>query len=153
MSGLAYCLQSVNNQSVAAVGESRSMFIWTVIKRSVGIGCMIVGLVFYGMKGMLAGVVFNSWFSYFVNISLVSKYIGYKSIDQIHSIAPVAVASVVAAGASYYVGSLLNLSLYLDGIVKLVVYVFLYTGWSLVFKPEAFTYFWSIIPDRLRIIK
>ena len=153
LSGLAYCLQSVNNQSIAAVGESRAMFIWTVIKRSVGIGCMIAGLVFYGMKGMLAGVVFNSWFSYFVNISLVSKYIGYKSGDQILSIAPVAIVSVISAVASYCVGSLLDLSMYPDGIVKFVVFVLLYAAWSLIFKPEAFTYFLSIIPNRLRIHK
>lgn len=153
LSGLAYCLQSVNNQSIAAVGESRAMFIWTVIKRSVGIGCMIAGLVFYGMKGMLAGVVFNSWFSYFVNISLVSKYIGYKSGDQILSIAPVAIVSVISAVASYCVGSLLDLSMYPDGIVKFVVFVLLYAAWSLIFKPEGFTYFLSIIPNRLRIHK
>ena len=59
IAGLAYCLQAVNNQSVAAVGESRAMFIWTVIKRTVGIGFIIGGLVLFGMKGLLVGVVLN----------------------------------------------------------------------------------------------
>lgn len=150
IAGLAYCLQSVNNQSVAAVGESRAMFIWTVIKRTVGIGFIIGGLVLFGMKGLLVGVVLNSWFSYLVNISLVSKYIGYKWTDQLLSILPVMVASVVSALVAYGVGWLLNSSMYVDGIVKLFVYVMIYMGWSLIFKPEAYNYFLTIIPKKFR---
>ena len=150
IAGLAYCLQGVNNQSVAAVGESRAMFIWTVIKRAVGIGFMIVGLVWFGMKGLLVGVVLNSWFSYLVNISLVSKYIGYKWTDQLLSILPVTIASVVSAVVAYVVGLLLKLPMYPDGIVKLFVYVMIYMGWSLVFKPESYTYFLTIIPAKFR---
>lgn len=150
LSGLALCLQSVNNQSVAAVGESRAMFIWTVIKRAVGIGVIIVGLVLFGMKGLLVGMVLSSWFSYLVNISLVSKFVGYKWSDQLLSIMPVLIASVVSAVAAFIVGYFLNLSMYPDGIVKLFVYVMVYMGWSLVFKPEAYNYFLTIIPARFR---
>ena len=150
LAGLAFCLQSVNNQSVAAVGKSRAMFIWTVIKRAVVIGIMIVGLVFWGMKGLLVGVVLNSWFSYFVNIGLVSKYVGYKWSDQLLSIMPVAIASVVSAVAAFLVGHFLNFSMYLDGIVKLFVYVMIYMGWSLIFKPEAYNFFLTIIPAKFR---
>ena len=150
IAGLAFCLQSVNYQSIAAIGKSRVMFIWTVIKRSVGIGFMVVGLVWFGMKGLLVGVVLNSWFSYFVNISLVSKYVGYKWTDQLLNIMPVAIASVVSAVAAYFVGRLLGLSMYPDGIVKFFVYVILYVGWSLIFKPEAYNYFLTIIPSKFR---
>ena len=150
LSGLALSLQSVNNHAVAAVGESRSMFIWTVIKRAVGLGFVIVGLVFFEMKGLLVGVVLGSWFSYFVNISLVSKYVGYKWTDQLLNIMPVAIASVVSAVVAYFVGRLLNLSMYPDGIVKFVVYVIIYMGWSLIFKPEAYNYFLTIIPAKFR---
>ena len=76
--GLAGCLQSVNLQTISAIGKSRTMFVWTMIKRAVGIGGIVLGLALFGMKGLLAGVVFNYWFSYGVNISLVSKHIGYK---------------------------------------------------------------------------
>ncbi|MCR5657846.1 MAG: lipopolysaccharide biosynthesis protein [Bacteroidales bacterium] len=150
IAGLAFCLQSVNNQSVAAVGESRAMFIWTVIKRAVGIGFVIGGLVLFGMKGLLVGVVLNSWFSYLVNISLVSKYIGYKWTDQLLSLMPVTIASVVSAIVAYVVGFLLKLPMYPDGIVKLFVYVMIYMGWSLIFKPESYTYFLTIIPAKFR---
>ena len=43
--------------------------------------------------------------------------------------------------------------MYPDGIVKFVVYAIVYLGWSFIFKPEAYTYFLTIIPDRFNFIK
>ncbi|UKK49486.1 lipopolysaccharide biosynthesis protein [Prevotella sp. E9-3] len=153
IAGLAGCLQSVNLQSIAAIGKSKEMFFWTMFKRIVGIGIVVSGLVCFGMKGLLAGVVFNYWFSWFVNISLVSKYIGYKWYNQILDILPVTIVSLLAAFVSFGVGFLLNLDMYPDGIVKLAVYVILYISWSLVFKPEAYSYFLTIIPSKFKIWK
>lgn len=153
LAGLAFCLQSVNNQSIAAVGKSRAMFTWTIVKRMTGISGIVAGLTLFGMKGLLAGVVFGTWFAYLVNISLVSKYIGYKWSEQLLNIAPVAIASVVAAIIAYVVGTMLSLSLYPDGIVKALVYASIYLGWSFLFKPEAFLYTESIITPMLTKIK
>ena len=153
IAGLAYCLQSVNNQAIAAVGKSKDMFVWTVVKRTIGIGCMVGGLALFGMKGLLAGVVFSTWFAYIVNISLVSKHVGYKWSDQLLSILPVALASIVAAFIALEASRLLSLSLFADGLVKLSVYAIVYMTWSIVFRPEAFEYFKSIITPMLRKFK
>lgn len=153
IAGLAGCLQAVNFQSISAIGKSKTMFIWTVVKRVVGISAVVLGLVFWGMKGLLAGVVFNYWFSYFVNISLVSKHIGYKWLQQIKDLLPVGIVSVVIAVICYFVGNLLHFGMYADGAVKLVIYIILYLGWSLAFKPEAYKYFISVIPNRFNFIK
>ena len=141
IAGLAYCLQSVNYQSVAAIGKSRTMFVWTFIKRSVGILFIVVGLLLYGMKGLLVGMVLNAWFSYFINIWLVSKYIGYRWQRQLLDILPVLMASMVAAAIAYAVGILCPLSLYLDGLLKLAVCGVVYVAWSVLFRPEAYQYF------------
>jgi O-antigen/teichoic acid export membrane protein len=146
VAGLAYCLQSVNLQTISAIGKSRTMFIWTLFKRIIGIGMVIGGLVLWGMKGLLVGVVLNTWFSYFVNIGLVSKHIGYKWWRQLLDLMPVGIASLVAAIISFGFGYLLKLNMYPDGIVKLMVYVAIYLSWSFIFKPEAYTYFLSILP-------
>lgn len=148
--GLAGCLQAVNLQAISAIGKSKTMFVWTLLKRAVGIGAVVIGLMFFGMKGLLIGVIINYWFSYFVNISLVSKHVGYKFWRQILDLLPVAVASLIAAVISYGVGYLLHLNMYPDGIVKLFVYVLIYLGWSFVFKPEAYNYFLTIIPAKFR---
>lgn len=145
IAGLAFCLQSVNNNAIAAVGKSKAMFSWTVVKRSVGISLMVGGLLLFGMKGLLVALVISTWFSYFVNICQVSKYIGYKWTTQLLNIVPMIVASIVSAGVAYGVGDLFHLSVYPDGIVKFAVYLIVYLGWSFLFKPEAYTYFCSII--------
>ena len=146
LAGLAYCLQSANLQTIAAIGKSKVMFWWSLVKQIVVIGLMIGGLAWMGMKGLLAGRVLGSWFVLFVNMALVSKHIGYKLFRQIKDILPVGIASVIAAIVSYGCGYLLKLGLYPDGIVKFLVYVLIYMGWSLIFKPEAYTYFLSIVP-------
>lgn len=141
IAGLAYSLQSVNYQSVAAVGKSKTMFVWTLVKRVVGIAFVIVGLLLGGMKGLLIGTVFHTWFSYFINIWLVSKHIGYNWHRQILDILPVLMATAVAAVIAYAVGLLRPLTLYADGALKLAVFTALYVGWSVAFKPEAYQLF------------
>lgn len=153
IAGLAYSLQSINYQSVAAIGESKTMFIWTFIKRAVGILFVIVGLLLYGMKGLLVGMVLNAWFSYFINIWLVSKHIGYRWQRQLLDILPVLLASLVAAAVSYAVGRLCSLPLYGDGALKLVVFLALYAGWSLLFRPEAYQLFCGIAKPFIKKLK
>lgn len=141
LAGLAYSLQSVNYQSIAAIGKSRTMFIWTFVKRAMGIVFVIAGLLLDGMRGLLMGMVLNTWFSYFVNIWLVSKHIGYRWQRQLLDITPVLLVSLSAAALAYIVGTLCTLSLYTDGLLKLILFVLLYVGWSILFRPEPYQYF------------
>lgn len=141
IAGLAYSLQSVNYQSVAAIGKSRTMFVWTFVKRVMGIVFVVAGLLLAGMKGLLVGMVLNTWFSYFINIWLVSRHIGYRWHRQLLDITPVLVASLVAAAATYTIGTFCSLPLYADGVLKFILFMVLYTGWSMLFRPEAYQLF------------
>ncbi len=151
--GLASCLQSVNFYTISAIGKSKVTFIWTMVKRGIGIACIVGGLALFGMKGLLAGAVFNAWFAYFVNMGLVSKYIGYKWHRQLLDLFPVLAAAVVCAILSYGGGHLLHLDMYFDGVLKLLVYSIFYIGWSIVFKPNAFLYFQDIVAPLLKKVK
>ena len=150
--GLASCLQSVNTQTIAAIGKSGLMFLWTLIKRSVGLVFMVGGLYWYGMKGFMVGIVIYNWFCYFVNIGLVSKYIGYKWSSQLLDLLRVTMLSIVAFLISYFIGQMLQMGIYADGIVKLLVYVMVYMGWSMAVKPEAYTYTLSVILERFKFL-
>ena len=150
LAGLPNCLQSVNLQTISAIGKSRTMFMWTLLKRGLGIAAIVGGLFAFGMKGLLAGAVVNSWFSYLVNIGLVSKHIGYKWIEQLKDLLPITVASMFAAIVSFAFGYFIKGNMYLNGALMLMVYLSIYIGWSVFFKPEAYTYFLTIIPAKLR---
>lgn len=138
LSGLAFCLQGINNQSIAAIGKSKVMFKWTVFKRLVGITLMISSIYFFGMKGLLICLVFTTWFSYFVNIGIVSKHIGYKWTRQLADISPILVVSLFIFAVTYVISIYANLSLYLDGILKFICFASIYLIWSLLFKPEGY---------------
>ena len=153
IAGLAYSLQSVNYQSVAAIGKSQTMFVWTFVKRAMGIAFIVAGLLFDGMRGLLVGMVLNTWFSYFVNIWLVSRHIGYRWQRQLLDITPVLLASLSAAVVAYTIGSLCSLSLYADGLLKLAVFVALYAIWSRLFRPEAYQYFCVAVKPLVNKIK
>lgn len=153
IAGLAYSLQSVNYQSVAAIGKSKTMFVWTFVKRAVGIALVVFGLLLYGMKGLLVGMVLNTWFSYFINIWLVSKHIGYRWQRQLLDIAPVLVASLTAAALAAAAGWLCSLPLYADGALKFVVFLALYAVWSVLFRPEAYQYFLGVAKPLVKKIK
>lgn len=145
LSGLAFCLQSVNNHSIAAIGKSKTMFVWTFVKRIVGITLIVSGLFIYGMRGLLIGAVLHTWFSYFVNIGLVSKYIGYKWWQQLLNIAPILLQSMIIALICYGLGETINLPLYIEGLLKFLLYVVLYYLCSVVIKGDAYNYTHTVI--------
>ena len=129
------------------------MFRWTLVKRTIGMTFMVGGLFWFGMKGLLVGVVLYNWFCYFVNIGLVSKHIGYRWNKQLYDLLPVTIVVVIAAGISVFVGYFFHLSLYLDGLLKFMVFALIYVGWVLVFKPESYQYFLTIIPAKFRFFR
>lgn len=145
IAGMGGCLTSVNTQCIAAIGKSKVMFYWTIIKRVVGLICIICGLYLFGMYGLLVGVVINNWFSYFINIWLVSKYIGYKWTTQCLDLLPIALTTAIAGIVTYFCVDLMGLEMYSDGLVKFVVFAIIYIAWFLSAKPESYLYTKSIV--------
>lgn len=150
LAGAISCLMSVNLQPIAAIGKSKVMFVWSMVKCALRIGLVVGGLLLFGMKGLLIGIVIVNWISYIINSCLVSKYIGYELLSQIKDLLPIIVVATSAAVISYLLGRLIGLGMYLDGAFTMLIFIILYMGWSLVFKPEAYTYTLSIIPSKFR---
>lgn len=150
VAGVVNCLMAVNTQTIAAIGKSKEMFTWTLVKRFVGLGFIIGGLFTFGMKGLMCGFVLNCYFSYFVNIGLVSKHIGYKWYRQLLDLLPVTVISILSIVVSYFVVSYFHFSIYVDGILKALVFMIIYLLLSFIFKLEAYNYTLSLIPSKFR---
>ena len=145
LAGIASCLQAVNYQTISAIGKSKVMFVWTVVKQGLNISLMVVGLIVWGMAGLLVGCVISAWVSYFINISLVSKYIGYKNYQQLIDLLPTFFVTAIAAGSSWFVGAMLTWGMYPVAIIQIFVFGVIYLGWSFLCKPEAYKYTLSII--------
>ncbi len=150
VAGIVNCLMGINTQTISAIGKSRTMFTWTIVKRVIGIGFIVGGLFTFGMKGLLCGFVLNCYFSYFVNIVLVSKHIGYKWYKQLLDLLPVAVISIVSISICYYGIGYFQLEIYMDAILKTILFIFIYIALSRLFNLEAYNYTLSIIPVKYR---
>ena len=150
LAGIAVCLHSINNQALAAIGKSKLMFKWTVFKKIVEISLIVVGLFGGGIYGLLIAMIIDNWFIYFVNAYNVSKHIGYPFIKQIWNLSPVFCTSAISYTIAYLLINFLHLSLYIDGLLKAIIFITIYCGWSFFFKPEAYTYSLSIFQTVLK---
>lgn len=138
IAGIAICLQGINYYAVAAIGKSKNLFKWTVIKRLVGLGFVFGGLFLAGLNGILVGTVFGTFFVYFVNAGLVAKHVGYTGRQQFVDLLPILLVSLMSFGCAFLLGLFLNLNIYLEGIIKIVVFCMIYFSVSAVFKLDAF---------------
>jgi len=148
--GLGVCLQSVNLQTISAIGKSRTMFIWSLVKQTIGLVLAVGGLFLFGIYGLLWGTVIHSAICTFINMWLVSKHIGYKTLSQLKDILPIMTVSVFAYIISSIVAGMMDWGVYTDGLMKLVIYCAIYLGWSLVFKPTPYTYISEIAISKIK---
>ena len=150
LAGMAACLHSVQLQSIAAIGKSKVVFKAMLVKRAVGLIAVVGGLYFFAIKGLLVGVIINQWFSFVFNAGLLTRYIGYTFREQMRDLLPIILVSLLAFAVSYWGGGALHLGLYPDGLIKALLFVAIYAGWSLAFKPEAYRFTSSFAGPYLR---
>lgn len=136
IAGLATCMQSVNAQSIAAIGKSKVMFRWTIVKQLFGLTMIVGGLLQWGMKGMLVGMVVRSWFVYIVNASLVSKHVGYKLKNQITDLFPILLVSIISYLIAIGVMHVLPINIYVKGILSFIIFFISYLAINRIFKTE-----------------
>ena len=144
IAGLAICLQSVNVQSIAAIGKSKIMFKWGLIKQLGGLCLMLIGLYLYGIIGLLVGMVMKSWLIYIINASLVSVHIGYKLRKQFTDLMPILLVAVLAMAISYICSLFLDRNTYFTALIELLIYLAVYATISFLAKLSAVSVFWEV---------
>lgn len=147
LAGIAICLQGVNYQAIAAVGKSKVMFSWTLIKRAIGLGLVVGGLVAYGIKGLLIGMVMQSWLIYIINAYQVHKHIGYKLLTQLLDLLPILILALVSWAIAYCLVFIIpDCHMYVLAVIRFLVFMGVYLGGSILFKMESFRYVKETMP-------
>ena len=137
VAGVAICLQGVNYYGVAAIGKSNELFIWTLVKRFLGIIFIILGFWIYDIIGLLWGMVLSSFMIYIINAYLVEKHIGYRLVSQLKDLLPIIVTSVVAGFLSWW-GNYIPMYWFLQMILIIILSIFIYLSISHLFKLNSF---------------
>lgn len=145
LAGLGVCLQAVNLQAISAIGKSKTVFNWVIVKRTSSLALIVGGLVIGGIWGMLWGMVIQAWFAYIINAYLVSKHIGYNLKQQLLDILPILLQSIIAFIAGWLL-SLLPLNQYLIGVMGFILFLVVYWFVSYITKVNAYKDFIDLIP-------
>lgn len=98
--GFFVCLQNVNFYAVAAVGKSRTLFMWSFYKWGFLLAALLGGAA-VGMYGILWGIVLSSINIYLVNAALVARHVGLTLGRQLQSLGGTAGICVIALAATY----------------------------------------------------
>lgn len=145
IAGIAICLQGISYYAVASKGKSKDIFIWTIIKRSVALIVLLVCMYFGGIMGLMWGCSIGSWIILLSNLYLVRKYIHYGLIQQIKDILPILSLSVIVFLIVYVIGYIIDLNLYVEGLMLIIFYISIYIVLSLLFRVKAFLFLKEIV--------
>lgn len=121
--GFFVCLQNINFYAVAAVGKSRSLFKWSFYKWGFLLVALLTGMNF-GMYGILWSMVLSSLNIFMTNAYLSYRHTGLSIMEQIASIGPVCLISLI----SFLIGITciyLHIAVIWAGLVFLVLYFIL----------------------------
>lgn len=147
--GLAVCLQGSANNAIAAIGKSKVLMTWTIVKRSLTIVLCMAGIWIGGMYGLLWGVVLGAWSVYFINAYLVARHVGYSFISQVFDILPFIILAVCVGLVTNYIGMLLHQNMYIVAIIQICISTALYLFCSWLFKFDSFLYLLNLLSNRL----
>lgn len=100
--GIFTSLTNINFYAVAAVGESRSLFLWSFYKWSILL-LLLIGGSFISMTAMVWGVVLSHFNIFMVNLLLSRKYVGISLIEVIKSMLPTALLSTTILLIIYFI--------------------------------------------------
>lgn len=144
VSGLVNCIQSINYQVVCAVGKSKLIFRWNIVKRLVGLASILVGMNF-GVKGILWGMVFGFYFTALVNILVASPITNYDLFKQLKDIIPILCCAIVVALVVYFIMQLTDVHYILAMFIKVILYIVLYVLIAKIFRSQELNEYFNIL--------
>ena len=114
---------------------------------------LFIGIVTKGIIGLIIGLVVANIINYFINIVLVSKYIGYKWTEHIKNLSPITIVSVLAFLAGYFSTYFTQLNLFIEAGIETAVFLTFIAGWIYFFKPKSFYLVMDIVPEKFKFWK
>ena len=152
IAGLVNCLQSVNYQVTAAVGRSKAIFKWNVVKRFVGLSLIFIGMN-WGVEGILWGVVAGFYFTFLVNAIVATSSTGYSLLQQTKDAIPLLLTSIVSAVCAYPIVYICDFSNIVLLIVQTLIFVGIYLLVAKVIRLTEYDEFTKIIKPYINKIR
>lgn len=131
--GMFVCLQNINFYAVAARGYSRVLFHWSWYKWGFLLVAILVGM-YFGMNGILWGIVLSNANIYIVNAALVNKYVGLSMFCQFRLLLPILLLVGFLTFGIYIISDIIGVNI----LFLVPVYIILYIVMTYLFRMQAF---------------
>ncbi len=99
--GLLLIIHECSLTALKAVGRTDYVLRLEIIKKILGVGLLVAGLHFFGIKGIMYGLAINSFIELFLNGYYLKKEIDYGPWDQFRDLLPPLFLSLISAFATY----------------------------------------------------
>lgn len=130
--GIFVCLQNINYYAVAAVGKSDVLFRWSFYKWGILLTLLLVGS-FWGIYGILWGMVISSINIFLVNALLAFKHVGYTLSRQGRDFIPVLMIGILSfVGAYLLKGAIFNVNFF----VVILLFITIYLALTCLFRLQ-----------------
>ncbi len=143
---MMYPLHSLNLNILKVKGRSDLFLRLEIIKKTLAIPVILIGI-FIGIKAMIIGMIFNSFFAYFINSYYSSKLIDYSMSEQIKDILPDFGISISMAIIVFFTQLTISLSPLLKLIIGIVLGFMLVIGLSRIFAIDGYKELKNVIMD------
>lgn len=122
--GMMYPLHALNLNMLQVQGRSDLFLKLELIKKALAIPVILIG-VYFGIKAMIAGMIINTFISYYINSYWSGKLIGYSIREQLKDLFPsFSIAFTVMIGI-YFFGRVLPLNDLMQLIIQIISAVML----------------------------
>ena len=144
LAGLPLSMSSVNYNVIAALGKSKELFYWNIIKVIIAFILLFIGLQF-GMLGVLYSYVLSTFITYVINAYLTQKYLGYQILVQLRNIFSILLLACLVGVICWAIKMIYceNSILFLLFITS--TYVALFLLLSRLFRVDAFFIYWDVL--------
>ena len=150
--GMFYPLHALNLNMLKVQGRSDLFLRLEIIKKFLAVPTIIIGVV-WGIKIMIAGMMFNTLIGYYLNSYWSGKKIGYSFKQQIRDILPSFLLAVVVSGVVFGFGFCVNISPVSQFLIQIALGAFLTVVISEIVKLKDYFYIKELAFGKIRSMK
>ncbi len=148
VSGLIYAVNALNTNVIKSLGKGKIYFVIQIIKRSIGIAMIFIGIRF-GLYGLLWAVASVSYINFLISALVNNKLINYGFFKQIGDFGGYFLLAVFVGAITYGLGLVLHCHIYLLMLIQLCVYATLYLLSAKLLKMEGFDTYFAVLTKLL----
>ena len=150
VAGMSATFHGVHYYAVASKGESRDLFLFTILKRALALIVLVIGMYLGQVKGLVWGFSIGAWIISICNAWLVSKHLGYTLDQQFKDIFPIILLSVLTFIIVNIFVKVINLNIYLESTIIVFGYISIYIIGSILLKLEPYKFLIDILIKRFK---